>query len=64
MTKYFNFKIVENFSIMDQVQELQVIIFKLKELGMETSEALHVGGIIAKLPLSLNDYRKKLLYST
>jgi len=62
--KYFKFSIIDNISVMNQVHELQVLIFKLKDLKVEVLEALETGGIIAKFPLSWNDYRKKLLYTT
>jgi hypothetical protein len=57
---------------MNQVHKLQVLIFelkdlkvevKLKDLKVEVLKALETGGIIAKFPLSLNDYRKKLLHT-
>jgi hypothetical protein len=62
--KYFKFSIIDNISVMNQVHELQVLIFKLKDLKVEVLEALETIGIIAKFPLSWNDYRKKLLYTT
>jgi hypothetical protein len=58
---------------MNQVHKLQVLIFKLKDLKVEVKlkdlkvevlKALETGGIIAKFPFSLNDYRKKLLHTT
>ncbi|KAL0299950.1 UNVERIFIED_CONTAM: hypothetical protein Sangu_3147200 [Sesamum angustifolium] len=52
------------FSIMDQVHEMQIYVSKLKDLKIEIPEAIQVGAIIAKLPLSWNNYRKKLLHST
>jgi hypothetical protein len=54
--KYFKFSIIDNISVMNQVHELQVLIFKLKDLKVEVLKALETGGIIAKFPLSWNDY--------
>lgn len=51
-------------SVLDQVHELQILVSKLKDLKIDISEPLQVGAIIAKLPLSWNDYRKKLLHSS
>lgn len=62
--KYFEFIMVDNVSVMDQVHELQVLVSKLKDLKVEVPESLQVGAIIAKLPPSWNDYRKKLLHTT
>jgi hypothetical protein len=62
--RYFEFSLIDNVSIMDQVHKLQVMISKLKDLKVEVPEALQVGGIIAKLLPSWNDYKKKLLYTT
>lgn len=55
---------VDNFSVMDQVHELQILVSKLKDLKVLVPESLQVGGIIAKLPPSWNNYRKKLLHTT
>ncbi|KAH9656699.1 hypothetical protein KPL70_022787 [Citrus sinensis] len=54
---------VDTKSILDQIHELQIIVAKLRELKVEISESFQVGAIIAKLPQSWNDYRKKLLHS-
>jgi hypothetical protein len=62
--KYFEFAMVDNISVMDQVQELQVLVNKLKDLKVIVAENLQVGAIIAKLPPSWNDYRKKLIHTT
>ncbi|XP_057993054.1 uncharacterized protein LOC131174037 [Hevea brasiliensis] len=62
--KYFEFQMVDNISVMDQVHELHVLVSKLKDLKVIVPESLQVGGIIAKLPPSWNDYRKKLLHTT
>ena len=62
--KFFEFTMVDNVSIMDQVHEFQVLVSKLKDLKVVVPESLQVGGIIAKLPTTWNDYRKKLLHTT
>ncbi|KAH9725877.1 hypothetical protein KPL70_008036 [Citrus sinensis] len=63
ISKYFEFIMVDTKSILDQIHELQIIVAKLRELKVEISESFQVGAIIAKLPQSWNDYRKKLLHS-
>ncbi|KAG8373821.1 hypothetical protein BUALT_Bualt11G0065100 [Buddleja alternifolia] len=62
--KYFEFSMRDESSIMDQVHEIQIYVSKLKDLKIEIPEAIQVGAIIAKLPVSWNNYRKKLLHST
>ena len=62
--KYFEFSMIDNVSVMDQVHGLQVLVSKLKDLKVKVYEALQVGGIIAKLPPSWNNYRNKLLHTT
>ncbi|XP_027120584.1 uncharacterized protein LOC113766443 [Coffea eugenioides] len=62
--QYFDFRITEKSSLMDQIHDLQVIVSKLHDLKVEISESLQVGAIIAKLPTSWNDYKKKLLHTT
>ncbi|KAH7676279.1 RNA-directed DNA polymerase protein, partial [Dioscorea alata] len=62
--KFFEFTMFDHISVLDQVHELQILVSKLKDLNVEVSEALQVGAVIAKLPPSWNDYRKKLLHSS
>jgi hypothetical protein len=62
--KFFEFTMVDNISVMDQVHELQVLVNKLRDLKVEVSEPMQVGAIIAKLPPNWNDYRKKLIHTT
>ena len=62
--KYFEFSMVDNVYVMDQVHELQILVSKLKDVKVEVPESLQVGGIIAKLPRSWNGYVKKLLHTT
>ncbi|XP_024042241.1 uncharacterized protein LOC127899364 [Citrus sinensis] len=63
VSKYFDFIMVDTKSILDQIHELQIIVAKLRELKVEISKSFQVGAIIAKLPQSWNDYKKKLLHS-
>ena len=50
-------------SVMDQVDELLVLVSRLKDLKIEVSEPLQVAAVIAKLPTTWNDYRKKNFYT-
>ncbi|XP_039135832.1 uncharacterized protein LOC120273268 [Dioscorea cayenensis subsp. rotundata] len=62
--KFLEFIMFDHVSVLDQVHELQILVSKLKDLNIEVSEALQVRVVIAKLPPSWNDYRKKLLHSS
>ncbi|XP_031374141.1 uncharacterized protein LOC116188810 [Punica granatum] len=62
MMKYFEFKMLDSVPIIDQVHELQILVSRLCDLKVIILESLQVEAIISKLPLSWNDYRKKLLY--
>ena len=64
LMNFFEFKMVDNLFVMDQVHELSVMVSKLKEFKIEISESLQVGAIIAKLPPSWDDYKKKMLHTT
>jgi hypothetical protein len=44
------------------MHELQILIHKLNNLSIKIPELFQVGVIIVKLPLSWNNYRKKLLH--
>ena len=62
MLKYFEFSMVDDVPIMDQVHELQILVSRLRDLQVVIPETLQVGAIISKLPSTWNDYRKKLLH--
>ncbi|XP_073275466.1 uncharacterized protein [Primulina huaijiensis] len=62
--KYLEFHMHDNKSVMNQVDELQVLVSKLKDLKIEVSEQLQVAAVIAKLPLFWNSYGKKLLHTS
>ena len=51
-----------NKPILDQVHELLVLVSKLRELKIIIPNPLVVGAIMAKLPQTWNNYRKKLLH--
>ena len=48
--KYFDFKILDNISVLDQMHELQILVHKLNDLYIKIPELFQVGAIIAKLP--------------
>ena len=60
--KYFDYKMLDNISILDQVYELQIVVNKLRDLSINISESFQVGAIITKLLPSWNNFRKKLLH--
>ncbi|KAG6506139.1 hypothetical protein ZIOFF_031456 [Zingiber officinale] len=49
---------------MDQVDELLILVSRLKDLKIEVSDTLHVAAIIVKLSTTWNGYRKKLLHTS
>ena len=60
--KYFDYKILDNILVLDHVHELQILVNKLRHLSINIPESFQVGAIIAKLPPSWNNFRKKLLH--
>ena len=60
--KYFDYKMLDNILVLDQVHELQILVNKLRDLSINIHESFQVGAIIVKLPLSWNNFRKKLLH--
>ena len=60
--KYFDYKILDNILVLDQVHELHIMINKLHHLSINIPKSFKVGAIIAKLPPSGNNFRKKLLH--
>ena len=57
--KYFDYKILDNILVLDQVHKLQILVNKLRDLSIHIPESFQVGAIIAKLPPSWNNFRKK-----
>ena len=64
ISKYFDFKMVDDKPILVQVHELQVLANKLRAVKIDITETFQVGAIIAKLPPTWNGYRKKLLHNS
>ncbi|GAV89403.1 UBN2_2 domain-containing protein [Cephalotus follicularis] len=64
IAKYFDFKFIDTKPLLEQVHELQVIVNKIRALKIEILETFHVGAIIAKLPSSWKDYRKKFMHKS
>ena len=60
--KYFDYKMLDNVLVLDQMHELQILVNKLRDLSFNIPESFQVGAIIAKLPPSWNNFRKKLLH--
>ena len=60
--KYFDYKMLNNVSILDQVHELQILVNELHDLSINILESFQVGAIIPKLPPNWNNFRKKLLH--
>ena len=49
--KYFDYRMLDNVSILDRVHELQILVNKFCDLSINIPESFQVGAIIAKLPL-------------
>ena len=60
--KYFDYKMLNNVSILDQVHELQILVNELRDLSINILESFQVGAIIPKLPPNWNNFRKKFLH--
>ncbi|XP_049373006.1 uncharacterized protein LOC125837987 [Solanum verrucosum] len=62
ISNYMEFKMVDDKSITEQVQEFQFITNKIAISGIALDENFHVGAIVSKLPLSWKEYRSKLIH--
>ena len=51
--KCFDYKMIDNISVLDQVHELQILVNILRDLSINIPKSFQVGAIIAKLPLKL-----------
>ncbi|GAA0150542.1 hypothetical protein LIER_09466 [Lithospermum erythrorhizon] len=63
VVNYFDHKFDPNKSVMDESSALDAYIAKLAKLNIVVPDAIQVGAILSKLPLSWNSYRKKILRS-
>ncbi|XP_052624872.1 uncharacterized protein LOC128132378 [Lactuca sativa] len=64
VSKYLEFQMVDDKSIMEQVHELQVMVNKLNALTVSLPELFQVGAIIAKLPPSWKDLSKRMMHKS
>ncbi|KAK3003720.1 hypothetical protein RJ639_019326 [Escallonia herrerae] len=64
IAQYFDFVMADDKPVLEQVHALQVIVNKIRALKISLPESFQVGAIIAKLPPSWKDYRKKLLHKS
>ncbi|XP_030495093.1 uncharacterized protein LOC115710880 [Cannabis sativa] len=62
ISQYFDLKFLDGKPLVPQIHELPVIVNKLKVLKIELPEAFQVGAIVAKLPPSWKNYRKRILH--
>lgn len=62
MFKFYEFTMTYGKSFVDQVQDLLILVTKLREVKIIVPESLQVGAIMSKLPNGWNNYRKKLLH--
>ncbi|KAI3767273.1 hypothetical protein L2E82_17365 [Cichorium intybus] len=64
VSKYLEYQMVDDRSIMEQVHELQVLVNKLTTLSIALPELFQVGAIIAKLPPSWRDFSKRMMHKS
>nr|KAJ0209067.1 hypothetical protein LSAT_V11C400185590 [Lactuca sativa] len=64
VSKYLEFQMVDDKSIMEQVHELQVMVNKLNALTISLPEHFQVGAIITKLPPSCKDFSKRMMHKS
>ncbi|CAL8992015.1 unnamed protein product [Prunus brigantina] len=55
--KFLNYKMIDSKSVVNQVEELQIIMHELHNENMIMNENFQVGSIIEKLPPSWNDFK-------
>ncbi|XP_017985342.1 PREDICTED: uncharacterized protein LOC108663940, partial [Theobroma cacao] len=60
VSRFNNYKMVDNHSIMEQLHELERILNSFKQYGLKMDEAIVVSSIIDKLPPSWRDTKKFL----
>ncbi|XP_023763126.1 uncharacterized protein LOC111911607 [Lactuca sativa] len=64
VSKYLEFQMANDKSIMEQVHELQVMANNLNALSISILELFQVGAIIAKLPPLWKDFSKRMMHKS
>ncbi|KAM0046470.1 hypothetical protein Hdeb2414_s0009g00316711 [Helianthus debilis subsp. tardiflorus] len=64
ISKYLDFQMVDDKSILEQVHELQVLVNKLTALSIPLPEIFQVGVIIAKLSPNWKDFSKRMMHKS
>ncbi|KAL5553204.1 hypothetical protein UlMin_040605 [Ulmus minor] len=60
--QFLDYKMVDSKSVIDQVQDIQVILHEIHAEGMNLSETFQVAAIIEKLPPAWKDFKNYLKY--
>ena len=60
--KFLDFKMIDSITIINQVEELQILINKIHAAGMMINETFQVASIIEKLSLSWKNFKNYLKY--
>ena len=58
--KFLVFKMIDSITVINQVEELQILINKIHVEGMMINEAFQVASIIEKFPPSWKDFKNYL----
>ena len=59
---FLNYKILDSKTVINQVQEIQVILHEIHSKRMERGEAFQVAVVIEMLPLIWKDFKNYLKY--
>ena len=60
MGRFLDYKMIDSKIVVNQVQELQVILYEINVKGMMLSETFQVATIIEKLPPAWKDFKNYL----
>ncbi|XP_038715024.1 uncharacterized protein LOC120008715 [Tripterygium wilfordii] len=64
VSRFYDFKMIDSKSVVAQVEEFQLLLYKIETEGVNLGKAFLVGTVIEKLPPGWSNYKNRLMHKT